>query len=176
MMRRILALLLILIMSVSMVACGNNDTNKDSESTGGQNATQSSEESASDSTNESTDESTNDAPAFDASWAGDEYVMPIPEPPFTKFTVNKNEYKDYVQYYVYSSDKSEVSALTENDIVTYCDSLKNFGFTDITTELTYNEEQCMFRAFTEDKDLEVCVDCYIELGNIVIYVKQNITE
>lgn len=181
-MKKILAFILVLIMGLSLVACGNNDTNKDNEDISGQTENQSTEQPGTDNTTSGTEsqptsepeESTNSA--FDTGWAGDEYAMPIPEPPFTKFTVNKNDYKDHVQYYVYSTDKSEISALTEKDIVDYCESLKNYGFTDITVELEYNQDNCMFRAFTEDKNLEVCVDCYIELGNIVIYVKQNIAE
>lgn len=176
-MKKIIALLLIAVMSVSLVACGAESQTPNNENVNGQTSTTENEPTTSGTESQQTSEPEGSStPSFDTKWAGAEYEMPIPEPPFTKFTVNKNDYKDHVQYYVYSTDKSEISALTETDIVTYCDLLKDYGFTDITVDLAYNADNCMFRAFTEDKNIEVCVDCYIEIGNIVIYVKQNIAE
>lgn len=185
-MKKVIALLLTAVMGVFLVACGaenqasdNNENVKVNEQMTSDEENESAINGIESQTTSSTEAQPTpeaeelSAPAFDTGWAGDGYVMPIPEPPFEKFTVECYENKNYVQYYVYSTDKSEVSALTQEDVVAYCELLKNNGFTNITVEMDYNKDNCMFRAFTEDDTVEVCVDCYTELGNIVIYVKQN---
>lgn len=69
--------------------------------------------------------------AFDTSWAGDEYVMPIPEPPFA-YEVNV----DGTAVEIRSTNGGKDGDVTHQSILDYCEELKNAGF---TLNLTENE-------------------------------------
>ena len=69
--------------------------------------------------------------AFDTSWAGDEYVMPIPEPPFA-YTVSVNGTAVEIR----STNGGKNGDVTHQSILEYCDALKNAGF---TLKLSENE-------------------------------------
>ena len=69
--------------------------------------------------------------AFDMSWAGDEYVMPIPEPPFA-YTVSVNGTAVEIR----STNGGMNGDVTHQSILDYCEELENAGF---TLNLTKNE-------------------------------------
>jgi len=165
-MKKSISLLLILLMLFSLVACGGQTSAEDSKASNGQTETNIDE----------TEQPKDEASTFDTTWAGDDYVMPIPAPPFQQFSISTNHYTDCLQYYISSTDKDEIKAFTEDDIQQYCALLKDSGFTKVKTELEFNPDNCIFVATAEDESIQVTVDCYMDLGNIVIFVKQNIEQ
>ena len=70
-------------------------------------------------------------PAFDTSWAGADYIMLIPEPPFAyKISV------DDTAVDIRSTNGGLDGDVTHQSILNYCEELKNAGF---TLNLTENE-------------------------------------
>ncbi len=77
---------------------------------------------------------TEPATAFDGGWAGAEYEMPIPKPPFTQFTVQAPD----GMYMITATDPEEIGQLTMEDVADYCDLLKSiFDFTNIQKDGEY---------------------------------------
>lgn len=88
---------------------------------------------------------------FDPGWAGEEYEMPIPQPPFTQFTVQASE----GMYIISSTDPEEIGQLTQEDVKAYCDQLKEvIAFTNIQKdgpfESYYGEAKYGLAAATDD--------------------------
>lgn len=65
--------------------------------------------------------------AFDTAWAGDDYAMPIPEPPFAhEIEIRDNGAK------ISSTNGGENGDVTHDNILAYCSTLKEIGFsTDV---------------------------------------------
>ena len=177
-MKKGIAFLLILALMLSLAACGGQNSPETTAATSAQTdaATVATDATTVPDETEPTTEPVAETPAFDIGWAGDEHLMPIPEPPITQFSVSTNHYSDCLQFYISGTDKDEVKALTEADIAAYCALLKDCGFTKVEKELEFNTDNCMFTAYTEDESAKVVVDCYLSIGGITIYAKQNISQ
>lgn len=128
-MKKIIALVLCLLMAVSLAACGgqaatgeSGTNNKQNETTPAAEETKQPEESS---------EPVETEPAFDTSWAGADYIMPIPEPPFA-YEVNV----DGAAVEIRSTNGGMNGDVTHQSILDYCEELKNAGF---TLNLTENE-------------------------------------
>ena len=69
--------------------------------------------------------------SFDTSWAGADYEMPIPAPPFAaevEFDANRN------RFFINSVDADEVKALPLDSIIDYCNTLKALGYNESLQE------------------------------------------
>ena len=132
-MKRILALILVLIMAVSMVACGNNDTNKDNEGTSGQSEIQSDQTP----TTDNSDETANDGPAFDTSWAANDFEALLPELPFTGWTTSQPDANTYkmektglnTSPATNPPDSGEADGADKTKLKDYLNTLTAYGFT-----------------------------------------------
>lgn len=172
-MKKTIALLLCLLMAVSLAACGGQKTTEESSTNTEQTETKPSaeENEQPEETGEpDADEPVETKPAFDTSWAGDEYVMPIPEPPFTRYDLNVNEHSGGAVYFI-NTNSDEVGALTEGDILGYRDALKAAGFTQVDNDSEFNTESYFFEAHTEDGTASVIFECHIQSGAIGIIVE-----
>lgn len=137
-MKRILALILVLIMSVSMVACGNNDTNKDNGDTNGQSETQATGEPA-------TVESTNDGPTFDTSWAANDFEAVLPKLPFEEWTTSQPDANTYkmektglnTSPATNPPDSGEPDGADKTKLKDYLSTLSSYGFTVEETGTDY---------------------------------------
>lgn len=118
-MKKTIALVLCLLMVVSLAACGGQATADESSASAEQTET------VEPTTEETEQPEESSEPAFDTSWAGDEYVMPIPEPPFTQFEISGADH----EYQIISTNESEIAELTRQDIIDYCKILQDLGFT-----------------------------------------------
>ena len=152
-MKKIIALVLCLLMAVSLAACGGRAVTEESSTSTEQSQTtisaaeetQKPEESststeqpqttitAAEGTQQPEESSVPAEPesAFDTSWAGDKYVMPIPEPPFA-YEVNV----DGATVEIRSTNGGMNGDVTHQSILDYCEELENAGF---TLNLTQNE-------------------------------------
>lgn len=132
-MKKVISLVLCLLMVVSMAACGSQSAATDASSVSTEQneaMTPATEETAQpEQTTEHSEpvetEATETAPAFDTSWAGDQYVMPIPKPPFEAFEISGEEH----EYQLISTNEKEIAELTRQDIIDYCKILQDLGFT-----------------------------------------------
>lgn len=102
---------------------------------------------------------TEPAAAFDPHWAGDEYEMPIPQPP-----VNVKSASCLVQVredmiLIYAEGEA-MEGVTEDAVIAYCAQLKEAGFTNVLREEpyknNYDESKYAFIAHTNE-------DLYLEL-------------
>lgn len=168
-MKKIMVLLLTAIMSVSLVACdtGNAETPNDDEAVNGQTST---EENAS--TTKSTESQTTSEPektsepAFDTGWAGAEYEMPIPEPPFSyDVEIGTSNVR------VTSTNGGLNGDVTHANILTYCTALKEAGFNvDISENVIgerYDRTCYEFRAKHENGSSVELID---DGGGVMIFV------
>ncbi len=131
-MKKAIVLLLSLLMVLSLAACGSQAAPEESGATDKETeaATQAIVETAP--TEELTEpaetaaptQPETEAPAFDAGWAGDAYTMPIPQPPFNEFIISGEG-----DYQILSSNEQEIAELSRQDIIAYCNLLKELGFT-----------------------------------------------
>ena len=117
-MKKTIVLVLCLVMVVSLAACGGQATADESSASAEQTET------AEPKTEETTQPEESSEPAFDTSWAGDEYVMPIPEPPFA-YEINM----DGTAVDIRSTNGGMDGDVTHRSILDYCQELKNAGFT-----------------------------------------------
>lgn len=122
-MKKTIALMLCLLMVSSLAACGGQATADKSSAFTEQ--TEAAEPTAEETTQpEESSEPAEAKPAFDTSWAGDEYVMPFPEPPFA-YGVNV----DGAAVEIRSTNGGMDGDVTHQSILDYCEELKNAGFT-----------------------------------------------
>lgn len=134
-MKKTIALVLCLLMVVSLAACGGQATADESSASAEQ--TETAEPTTEETTQpeESSEpvetEPVETEPAFDTSWAGADYIMPIPEPPFA-YEVNV----DGTAVEIRSTNGGKDGDVTHQSILDYCEELKNAGF---TLNLTENE-------------------------------------
>jgi len=119
MLKKFTALVLCIVMMASFVGCGgSSDTDGNSADGGSANGT-------------NTEVS---APVFDTGWAGAEYVMLIPEPPFEYEIVNRNGF-----IFIKTADDEANDTVTHQIILDYCEQLKNAGFNVNVTEKEIGE-------------------------------------
>ena len=125
-MKKILAVILSLALFASLAGCGAPAA--DSESTGTESQS---------TVTESTVESEEDKTAFDTSWAGGDYTMPVPQTPF-KHSVSYSESQK--MYTIINADTAE--EISYDDIAAYCNILKDIGYTNVEKDvLTADEMQ-----------------------------------
>lgn len=138
-MKRIFALILVLLLAFSLVACGNNDTNKDNETLNDPGQTQSPENS------ETGDDTTNDAPAFDTSWAANDFEAMLPKLPFEGWETSQpaaGTYKMSVSGLNTSPatnapDSGEPDGADKEKLKDYLATLPGYGFTLVETGTDY---------------------------------------
>ncbi len=73
---------------------------------------------------------TPEQPAFDPGWAGAEYTMPIPKPPFEC----EVELDDRGRYTINSVNSDELKALPLSAITDYCETIKALGYSNSLRE------------------------------------------
>ena len=150
-MKKLFAFLMVVIMLFALTACGGAE--KTPETTAPAVTTP---ETTAVPTTEAPTEAPTTAPTesaivFDTGWAGDEYEMPIPQPPFTQFAVQVSD----GMYMITATDPEEIGQLTKEDVAAYCDQLKSiFDFTNIQKdgeyENRYGEAKYGLSAATDD--------------------------
>lgn len=131
-MKKIIVLMLSLLLVLSMTACGNDTTTdengKNDEQT--ENATGNDVETAD-------DEKEEDESAFDTSWASNDFEKLLPELPFTGWTTSQESdttYKMELQGLNTSaatnpSDSAEPDGADKDKLISYLNSLSDYGFT-----------------------------------------------
>ena len=145
-MKKLFALLICLLMVVSLAACGGKSTAEApkvqetvaavttvaAEETETVTEAEPIQESIAPAETEAPTEATEAAPAFDTGWAGPEYVMPIPQPPFAIYSVHFEESQNL---YIIQDD-SEYSDRADYDaLAAYCDALKAAGYVSIEKDV-----------------------------------------
>ena len=175
-MKKAIAILLSILMVVSLAACGGQSETvgqiEESSTTNEQQETTTPETEETAESTEAPTEPEETTPAFDTSWAGDEYVMPIPEPPFTQFEIEKNEDSDGSVNYMIHASGDEISALTQDDVMAYKEELIDAGYTCVDYESDFSAESYMYAAYTEDRSALVFLEFHIQMGAVVITVDQ----
>ncbi|MDO4474751.1 MAG: hypothetical protein Q4B75_08890 [Eubacteriales bacterium] len=127
-MKKTIALVLCLLMVVSLTACGGQATADESSASAEQ--TETAEPTTEETTQpEESSEPVETEPAFDTGWAGPDYIMPIPEPPFA-YEINV----DGTSVEIRSTNGGTDGDVTHQSILDYCEELKNAGFTSNLTE------------------------------------------
>lgn len=140
-MKKVIALLLVLLMALSMAACGGQEGT--AENGTGQEESKTTVPAAEEpeQTELVTEPAQTEAPtepevpAFDTGWAGAEYVMPIPEPPFEAAVSYTESQKMYL---VQNADASE--EITYDSVAEYCGILKNAGYTNVEKDILSADE------------------------------------
>ena len=122
-MKKLVALMISLMLALSLMACGG-DTNEETENT----------EAATEATEDNTASTEAEADAeqsaeFDTGWAGSDYEMLIPEPPFACEVEENNG-----SFTIRSTDVDEMSGLSLDTIVGYCETLKGIGYSESLRE------------------------------------------
>ncbi|MBR6787282.1 MAG: hypothetical protein IKM26_05125 [Clostridia bacterium] len=94
-----------------------------------------------------------EAPAvFDPAWAGEEFNMPVPKPPFEQLQV---QHPDDEMYMITALDPAEVGAVSDETVLAYIEQLKKLiAFDQINMEgfylNRYDEPKYGFGAQTEE--------------------------
>ena len=126
-MKKLLAVIISLALFASLVGCGAPAA--EGESTG--------TESQTTQTEDTTTETEEDKAAFDTSWAGGDYTMPVPQTPF-KHSVSYSESQK--MYTIINADTAE--EISYDDIAVYCNILKDIGYINVEKDvLTADEMQ-----------------------------------
>ena len=131
-MKKIIALLLVLLMMLSMAACGGQEgTEENGMSQEGSETTapvaEKPEQTEPVTEPPQTEAPTEpEAPAFDTAWAGAEFEMPIPEPPFEAAVSYSESQKMYL---VQNGDAS--GEISYDSMAQYCDTLKTAGYANV---------------------------------------------
>ena len=131
-MKKIIVLMLSLLLVLSMTACGN-DTKTDEN---GKNDEQT-ENVAGNGAEISDDEKEEDESAFDTSWASNDFEKLLPKLPFTGWTTSQESdttYKMELQGLNTSaatnpSDSTEPDGADKDKLISYLNSLSDYGFT-----------------------------------------------
>lgn len=140
-MKRILAIILVLMIALSLGACGNEVTNDDNTGTSGQTENQSA---ANDSDNNESNAS-DDKPAFDTAWAANDFEAILPELPFTGWTTSQPDANTYKMEKIGLNtspatnppDSGEPDGADKTKLKNYLDSLSDYGFTVEETGTDY---------------------------------------
>ena len=134
-MKKIIALMISIMMILSLMACGsetNEEENIEATTDVTEDNTVSNEEESDtkeDDVSTEAESDMKDSTEFDTGWAGSDYEMLIPEPPFACEVEADNG-----SFTIRSTDVDELSALSLDDIVEYCETLKNIGFSESLRE------------------------------------------
>ena len=122
-MKKMMAFILAAIMCVSLVACGSKETDTTNDNAATEAQTSSAEVETVETPSESTTSNETPEAAFDTKWAGSDYEMPIPEPPFAyEIDVRDNGVK------IRSTNGGVDGDVTHDNILAYCNTLKEVGF------------------------------------------------
>ena len=180
-MKRILAFILLAAMCLSLVACGaaNADTTtapRQNETTVANTETEATTVPSTNETTASTEEST--APtetqqtAFDTKWAGAEYDMPIPEPPFEyKIDIRNNGVK------ISSINGGVDGDVTHSNILAYCTALKEAGFNiDVSENVIGERYGRTCYEFSGKNENGNSVELLDDGGGVVIFAYFDITQ
>ena len=132
-MKRLFALILVLIMALSMVACGNETNNGDDLETNGQSENQSSTDDSKGSENGTSEDKTK----FDTAWAANEFEALLPELPFSGWVTKQegdNTYEMELTGLNTSAatnppDSGEPDGADKTKLKNYLNSLSAYGFT-----------------------------------------------
>ena len=131
-MKKLITLLLSLLLVLSMTACGSDTTTDEN----GKNDEQT-ENAAGNGAGKSDDEKEEDESAFDTSWASNDFEKLLPELPFTGWTTSQESdttYKMELQGLNTSaatnpSDSGQPDGADKDKLITYLNSLSDYGFT-----------------------------------------------
>lgn len=131
-MKKLITLLLSLLLVLSMTACGSDTTTDENEKNDEQ-----TENVAGNGTETSDDEKEEDKSAFDTSWASNDFEKLLPELPFTGWTTSQESdttYKMELQGLNTSaatnpSDSTEPDGADKDKLISYLNSLSDYGFT-----------------------------------------------
>lgn len=131
-MKKLITLLLSLLLVLSMTACGSDTTTDENEKNDEQ-----TENVAGNGAETSDDEKEKDKSAFDTSWASNDFEKLLPELPFTGWTTSQESdttYKMELQGLNTSaatnpSDSGQPDGADKDKLITYLNSLSNYGFT-----------------------------------------------
>ena len=131
-MKKIIVLMLSLLLVLSMTACGNDATTDES----GKNDEQT-ENAAGNDAETSDDEKEEDESSFDTSWTSNDFEKLLPELPFTGWTTSQESdttYKMELQGLNTSaatnpSDSTEPDGADKDKLISYLNSLSDYGFT-----------------------------------------------
>ena len=131
-MKKLITLLLSLLLVLSMTACGSDTTTDENEKNDEQ-----TENVAGNGAETSDDEKEEDKSAFDTSWASNDFEKLLPELPFTGWTTSQESdttYKMELQGLNTSaatnpSDSGQPDGADKDKLITYLNSLSNYGFT-----------------------------------------------
>jgi len=137
-MKRVFALMMVLLLALSLVACGNGDGPQAGNTTGTQASTQPS-------TNASTQAATGNQPAFDTGWAKNDFEALLPELPFAGWStsqVDGNTYKMELSGLNTSAatnppESGEPDGADKTKLKNYLASLSGYGFTVEETGTDY---------------------------------------
>lgn len=178
-MKRVITLMLCLLMVVSIAACGSQSATTDesgvsaelNEATTPATDGTTQPEQIMESSEPVETAVTETEPAFDTSWAGDQYVMPIPKPPFEAFEISGEEY----EYQLVSTNESEIAELTHQDIIDYCKGLQNLGFTiDMQEAMITEGTDTGYQFEATNADGVYCYVAFMESRQVVyILIKQD---
>lgn len=128
-MKKYLILFLSLATALLLTACSGSTDSSLPEQESSQSMSDASSSQADVSTQ--TPDKTQNQISFDTSWAGADYEMPIPAPPFAaevEFDANRN------RFFINSVDADEVKALPLDSIIDYCSTLKALGYNESLRE------------------------------------------
>ena len=131
-MKKLIVLILSLLMVLSLAACGNQTTTDEN----GKNDEQT-ENAAGNGAETSDVDKEKDESSFDTSWASNDFEKLLPELPFTGWTTSQESdtaYKMELQGLNTSaatnpSDSSEPDGADKDKLISYLDSLSDYGFT-----------------------------------------------
>lgn len=159
-MRKATALLLSLLMALSLAACGSQTTAEESTTVNEQTESTApviEETEQTEETTEAASETEAETLAFDTSWAGDEYVMPIPAPPVTNFEISEMSARgDGTAIQIFTQD---VQDLTNDAVEEYRTALESLGFVNGIYERGFDSEHGYeFSAQNENGDT-VYINC-----------------
>lgn len=136
-MKKTIALVLCLLMVVSLAACGGQETADESSASAEQTET------AEPTTEETSQPEESGEPAFDTSWASNDFEAMIPELPFTDWTV-VNETDTIYELELgglSTADGADTATGFEEDkdaLITYINSLSAYGFSVEETGENYS--------------------------------------
>ena len=138
-MKRFFALMLVFLLAVTLVACGNNDTGKNTDETSGSESTQLSPDP------ETGDSSGDDTSAFDTSWAANDFEAILPKLPFAGWETSQpaaGTYKMSVTGLNTSPatnapDSGEPDGADKEKLKDYLATLPGYGFTLVETGTDY---------------------------------------
>jgi len=147
-MKKFIALLVCLLITLGLAACGGQPAAPKEEAVAApavvetqqavetMEATEAMETTAAAET-EAPTEATEEVPAFDTGWAGDEYVMPIPAPPFGAYWIT---YSEDQKLYIISDDSDTAARAGYDALAAYCEELKATGYVNIEKDVISADE------------------------------------